>query len=56
MEKHITKCIASQAKVSFISVTGSDFYEMFVGVGASRMKSLFATARNNSPCRFLLMK
>jgi len=47
---YLAKCIASQANVSFISVTGSDFHEMFVGVGASRMKSLFATARSNSPC------
>ena len=38
---YLAKCIASQANVSFISVTGSDFHEMFVGVGASRMKSLF---------------
>lgn len=47
---YLAKCIASQADVSFISVTGSDFHEMFVGVGATRMKSLFATARKNSPC------
>lgn len=47
---YLAKCIASQANVSFISVTGSDFHEMFVGVGATRMKSLFATARKNSPC------
>ena len=46
----MAKSIASEANVSFMSVTGSDFHEMFVGVGASRMKSLFNTARKNSPC------
>ena len=45
----LAKCIASEANVSFISVSGSDFHEMFVGVGASRMKSLFSVARQNSP-------
>ena len=45
----LAKCIASAANVSFISVSGSDFHEMFVGVGASRMKSLFSVARQNSP-------
>lgn len=46
----LAKAIASEANVSFMTVTGSDFHEMFVGVGASRMKSLFNTARKNSPC------
>ncbi len=44
------RAMAGEAKVSFISVTGSDFMEMFVGVGASRVRDLFATARINAPC------
>jgi cell division protease FtsH len=44
------RAMAGEAKVSFISVTGSDFMEMFVGVGASRVRDLFATARLNAPC------
>jgi cell division protease FtsH len=44
------RAMAGEAKVSFISVTGSDFMEMFVGVGASRVRDLFATARVHAPC------
>ena len=46
----LAKCIAAEANVNFISVSGSDFHEMFVGVGAARIKSLFKVARANSPC------
>lgn len=46
----IAKAIAGEAGVSFISVCGSDFDEMFVGVGSSRVKKLFEYARNNNPC------
>ena len=46
---YLAKCIAAEAKVNFISLSGSDFHEMFVGVGAGRMKSLFNVARKNSP-------
>ena len=44
------KAIAGEAGVPFYSITGSDFVEMFVGVGAARVRDLFETAKNNSPC------
>lgn len=46
----LAKAIAGEAGVSFIATSGSDFDEMFVGVGASRVKKLFTKARNQSPC------
>jgi cell division protease FtsH len=46
----LAKAVAGEAGVPFISVTGSDFMEMFVGVGASRVRDLFKTARQNAPC------
>ena len=46
----IARAVAGEAGVSFISATGSSFIEMFVGVGASRVRSLFDTARQNKPC------
>lgn len=46
----IAKAIAGEAKVPFISVSGSDFVEMFVGMGASRVRSLWEVARANAPC------
>jgi cell division protease FtsH len=46
----IARAVAGEAGVPFISVTGSDFMEMFVGVGASRVRDLFKTARANAPC------
>lgn len=45
----IAKAVAGEAKVAFFPTTGSDFVEMFVGLGASRMRSLFDKARKNSP-------
>ena len=42
--------VAGEAGVGFLSVTGSDFMEMFVGVGASRVRDLFEQAKRNSPC------
>ena len=45
----LAKATAGEAGVPFISVTGSDFMEMFVGVGASRVRDLFKTARENAP-------
>ncbi len=44
------KAIAGEAGVPFFSVSGSDFVEMFVGVGASRVRDLFETAKKNQPC------
>ncbi len=46
----LAKAIAGEAKVPFFSISGSDFVEMFVGVGASRVRDLFAEAKKNSPC------
>ena len=46
----IARAVAGEAGVSFISATGSSFIEMFVGVGASRVRSLFETAWENKPC------
>lgn len=46
----IARAIAGEAKVKFFSISGSDFVEMFVGVGASRVRDLFAQAKQHSPC------
>lgn len=46
----LAKAVAGEAKVPFFSMSGSEFVEMFVGVGASRVRDLFAKARKNAPC------
>lgn len=46
----LAKAIAGEAQVPFFSISGSDFVEMFVGVGASRVRDLFADAKKNAPC------
>ena len=46
----LAKAVAGEANVPFFSISGSDFVEMFVGVGASRVRDLFADAKKNSPC------
>ncbi len=46
----LAKAIAGEANVPFFSISGSDFVEMFVGVGASRVRDLFAEAKRNAPC------
>lgn len=46
----IAKAIAGEAKVPFFSISGSDFVEMFVGVGASRVRDMFETAKKQAPC------
>jgi cell division protease FtsH len=46
----LAKAIAGEARVPFFSISGSDFVEMFVGVGASRVRDLFEQAKKNSPC------
>ncbi len=46
----LAKAVAGEANVPFFSISGSDFVEMFVGVGASRVRDLFAEAKANSPC------
>jgi cell division protease FtsH len=46
----LAKAIAGEADVPFISVSGSDFVEMFVGVGAARVRDLFETAKKHAPC------
>ncbi len=47
---YISKAVAGEAGVPFFSISGSDFVEMFVGVGASRVRDLFDEAKKNSPC------
>ncbi|MCQ2509365.1 MAG: ATP-dependent zinc metalloprotease FtsH [Lachnospiraceae bacterium] len=46
----LAKAVAGEAGVAFFSISGSDFVEMFVGVGASRVRDLFQTAKENAPC------
>ena len=46
----IARAVAGEAGVPFMSITGSDFMEMFVGVGAARVRDLFQTARKQAPC------
>ena len=46
----LAKAVAGEAKVPFFSMSGSEFVEMFVGVGASRVRDLFSKARKNAPC------
>jgi AFG3 family protein len=46
----MAKAMAGEASVPFLSMSGSDFIEMFVGVGASRVRDLFSQARANAPC------
>ncbi len=46
----LAKAIAGEAQVPFYSISGSDFVEMFVGVGASRVRNMFNQAKKNSPC------
>ena len=46
----LAKAIAGEAGVPFFSISGSDFVEVFVGVGASRVRDIFETAKKNSPC------
>jgi len=50
----LAKAIAGEADVPFFSISGSDFVEMFVGVGASRVRDLFKQAHDNSPCIIFL--
>ncbi len=47
---HVARAVAGEAGVPFFSISGSDFVEMFVGVGASRVRDLFEQAKKNSPC------
>lgn len=47
---YLTRAIAGEAGVPFFSISGSDFVEMFVGVGASRVRDLFENAKKNAPC------
>ena len=46
----LAKAVAGESKVPFFSISGSDFVELYVGVGASRVRDLFETAKANSPC------
>lgn len=50
----LAKAIAGEANVPFFSISGSDFVEMFVGVGASRVRDLFEEAKKNAPCIVLI--
>src|SRR5262249_57314441 len=46
----LARAIAGEADVPFFSISGSDFVEMFVGVGASRVRDMFEQAKKNAPC------
>ena len=46
----LAKAVAGEAQVPFFSLSGSEFVEMFVGVGASRVRDLFEEAKKNAPC------
>ena len=46
----LARAIAGEANVPFFTISGSDFVEMFVGVGASRVRDLFTQAKRHSPC------
>ena len=46
----LAKAVAGEADVPFYSISGSDFVEMFVGVGASRVRDLFELGKKNAPC------
>ncbi|MEQ8955093.1 MAG: ATP-dependent zinc metalloprotease FtsH, partial [Gammaproteobacteria bacterium] len=50
----LAKAIAGEAKVPFFSISGSDFVEMFVGVGASRVRDMFDQAKKQAPCIFFI--
>ena len=47
---YLSKAVAGEAGVPFFTISGSDFVEMFVGVGASRVRDLFEQAKKNAPC------
>jgi len=46
----LARAVAGEANVPFFSISGSDFVEMFVGVGASRVRDLFEQGKKNAPC------
>ncbi|RXD25047.1 AAA family ATPase, partial [Acinetobacter baumannii] len=46
----LARAVAGEAGVPFYSISGSDFVEMFVGVGASRVRDMFQTAKKTAPC------
>ena len=50
----LAKAVAGEANVPFFSISGSDFVEMFVGVGASRVRDMFAQAKKNAPCLLVI--
>jgi len=52
----LAKAVAGEANVPFFSLAGSDFVEMFVGVGASRVRDLFKDAQKQAPISYLLMR
>ena len=52
----LAKAVAGEAKCPFFSISGSDFVEMFVGVGASRVRDLFEEAKKNAPCIIFIDK
>ena len=52
----LAKAIAGEAKVPFFTISGSDFVEMFVGVGASRVRDMFEQAKKNAPCLIFIVE
>ena len=50
VKRYLLKAVAGEAKVPFFTISGSDFVEMFVGVGASRVRDMFEQAKKAAPC------
>lgn len=56
VERILAKAVAGESKVPFFSISGSEFVEMFVGMGAARVRDLFKQVQEKVPCMSLLMK
>ena len=48
----LARAVAGEANVQFLSISGSDFVELYVGIGASRVRDLFEQAKRSAPCHY----